>query len=511
MTDNIHSAYERLLNRTKDLIVLSSAQSVIHWDMETMMPPRAVEQRSQQLALLSRISHKMSTAPKTGKLLNEILKRPQHDSLSEVEKRNVHLIKKNYDEQTALPEKLVSDIAKQQAITVNTWKKAKKAKNFAVLKPELEKLAGLNKQVAQILMQVKETATPYDALLDGYESKITADAIAATFSQLQQGLVKLLEKIQSSQKQPDTSILRICIPVEKQREIAQALTKTLGYDTASPTAGGRIDETEHPFTSGYYDDVRVTTHYHLDNYASSIFSVLHETGHAIYEQNLNPDGKYQPAGAPCSFGIHESQSRLYENIIGRSEEFWTHMLPKLKRIAAPALADVGLTQFVHAINKVEPSKIRIEADEVTYSLHVIIRFQIEADIFSDKISVSELPETWNQKYKEQLGVNVANDSEGVMQDTHWASGLYGYFPTYALGNIYSGQLLAALGRDIQDWRSQLAQGSLEGIRVWLTKNVHSQGDLYDPADLMQKITGRELDAEPYLGYLREKYGVLYGF
>jgi carboxypeptidase Taq len=511
MPTNINSLYKKLLTRTKDLIVLSSAQSVIHWDMETMMPPKAVEQRSQQLALLSRISHKMSTAPEIGKRLNAILTSSQYDALGEVEKRNVHLIKKNYDEQTALPEKLVAEIAKQQAITVNTWKKAKKAQNFATLKPELEKLVALSKQAAQKLMRVKETATPYDALLDSYEPKMTTDAIATTFNQLHQGLAQLLEKIQDSQNQPNTSILHISISAGKQRKIAQALTQTLGYDTTSPTAAGRIDETEHPFTCGYYDDVRVTTHYYPDNYASSIFSVLHESGHAIYEQNLNPEWKYQPAGSPCSFGIHESQSRLYENIIGRSKEFWTHMLPTLKQIAAPALANVSLSQFVHAINKVEPSKIRIEADEVTYNLHVVIRFQMEKDLFADKIAVNELPEIWNQKYAEQLGVKVENDSEGAMQDTHWASGLYGYFPTYALGNIYSGQLLATLAREIHNWRSQLAQGNLKNIKTWLTKNVHSYGDLYDPAELIWKITGKKLDAEPYLEYLREKYSGLYGF
>jgi carboxypeptidase Taq len=511
MTHNISSDYQKLLTRAKDLIVLSSAGAIIQWDMETKMPPKAVEQRSQQLALLSRIGHKMSTAPEIGKLLNAVTTSSQYGSLNELEKRNIYLIKKNYDEQTALPENLVSEIAKQQAITVNTWKKAKKAKNFALLKPELEKLVALSKQAAEILMKVKQTSTPYDAFLDDYESKMTADAIGVTFNQLKQGLAALLEKIQNSQNQPDTSILRIPIPVEKQRKISQALAQTLGYDTASPSAGGRIDETEHPFTSGYYDDVRVTTHYYLDNYDSAIFSVLHETGHALYEQNLNPDWKYQPAGSPCSFGIHESQSRLYENIIGRSKEFWTYMLPKLKQIAAPALANVSLSQFVHAINKVEPSKIRIEADEVTYNLHVIIRFQIEKDLFAGKIAVAELPDVWNQKYAEHLGVKVENDSEGVMQDTHWASGLYGYFPTYALGNIYSGQLLAALARDMPDWRQRIARGNLEDMRVWLTKNVHSQGDLYDPADLIWRITGKKLDAKPYLEYLREKYGGLYGF
>ena len=511
MTDNVLSEYKKLMTRTKDLIVLSSAGAIIQWDMETKMPPKAVEQRSQQLALLSRISHKMSTAPENGKLLNAILTNPQYDTLGEVEKRNVYLIKKGYDEQTAMPEKLVSDIAKQQAITVNTWKKAKKQKNFTALKPELEKLVALNKQAAQILMQVKETATPYDALLDDYEPKMTSDAITATFNLLQQGLAKLLEKIQNSHNPPNTSLLHIPVPVEKQRRIAQALAHTLGYDTTSPAAGGRIDETEHPFTSGYYDDVRVTTHYYPDNYASAIFSVLHETGHALYEQNINPDWKYQPVGSPCSFGIHESQSRLYENIIGRSREFWTYMLPKLKQTTAPALANVNLSQFVHAINRVQPSKIRIEADEVTYNLHVIIRFQIEKDLFADKTAVAELPETWNQKYEEYLGVKVENDSEGTMQDTHWASGLYGYFPTYALGNIYNGQLTAALEKDVPNWRQQLAQGNLGNIKQWLTKNVYSYGDLYDPADLMQKVTGKKLDSEPYLKYLNEKYSELYGF
>jgi carboxypeptidase Taq len=508
---SIRSAYKRLMTRTKDLIILQSAEGIILWDMETMMPPKAVEQRSQQLALLSRIKHKMSTSRETEKLLNAIAANPQYDALSEVEKRNVYLTKKNYDEQTALPEKLVSEIAKQQAITINTWKRAKAAKNFDLLKPELERLVALTRQAAQILMRVKETATPYDALIDDYEPKMTANTITATFNQLQQGLTALLMKIQNAPTQPDTSILRVNIPVETQRKIAKALTQTLGYDTTSPIAGGRINETEHPFTSGYYDDVRVTTHYHPDNFTSAIFSVLHETGHALYEQNLNQNWKYQPTGSPCSYGIHESQSRLYENIIGRSREFWTHWLPKLKQITAPTLANIKLDQFVHAINAVKPSKIRTEADEVTYNLHVIIRFQIETDLFADKIAVAELPEIWSQKYEEQLGVNVENDSEGIMQDTHWASGYYGYFPTYALGNIYSGQLLAALAKDIREWRNQIAEGKLENIKGWLIKNVHTYGALYDPADLMSSITGKKLDAAPYLGYLQEKYSGLYGF
>jgi carboxypeptidase Taq len=511
MPTNTRSLYKKLLTRTKDLIVLSSAQSVIHWDMETMMPPKAVEQRSQQLALLSRISHKMSTAPEIGKLLNAILISSQYDALTEVEKRNVYLIKKNYDEQTQLPEKLVAETAKQQAITVNTWKKAKAAKRFSLLQPELQKLVNLNRKTAEILMKVKATATPYDALIDIFEPKMTTTTITQIFNELQKGLTALLKKIQTAPNQPNTAILQHRIPIETQRQIAKALTEAVGYDTTSPNVAGRIDETEHPFTSGYYDDVRITTHYYHDNFTSSIFSVLHETGHALYEQGLPQEWKYQSIGSTCSYGIHESQSRFIENIIGRSREFWTSFLPKLKKIAGPSLARLELDPFVHAINEVKPSKIRIEADEVTYCLHITIRFQIERALFESKIEVNQLPEIWNQKYKEHLGLRIENDSEGVMQDTHWASGLYGYFPSYALGNIYSGQILTALAKGIQNWRSQLAQGNLKNIKGWLIKNVHSHGDLYDPTDLIRRITGKKLDAEPYLQYLQEKYSKLYGF
>jgi carboxypeptidase Taq len=511
MSTNIQTIYKKLLTKTKDLIILQTTESLINWDMETMMPPKAVEQRSQQLALLSRIKHKMGTSPETGKLLKSIYSHSQYDTLTEIEKRNVHLIKKNYDEQTALPEKLVAETAKQQAITVNIWKKAKAAKRFAMLKPELETLINLNKKIAEILMKVKDTVTPYDALIDMFEPKMTTAAITTIFNQLQKGLTVLLGKIQNSPQQPDASILHRNVPIETQRQIAKTLTDAVGYDTASPNAAGRIDETEHPFTTGYYDDVRITTHYYPDNFASAIFSALHEAGHALYEQNLPQEWKYQPIGSTCSYGIHESQSRFIENIIGRSREFWTGFFPELKKTADPHLSDLKLDQFIHAINKVKPSKIRIEADEVTYCTHIIIRFQLESELFADKIQVNQLPEAWNQKYKELLGLAIENDSEGVMQDTHWASGYYGYFPSYALGNIYSGQLLAKIQEDTPDWRNQLAQGNLKNTQKWLTKNVHSNGDLYDPAELIKKITGNLLDAKPYMKYLEEKYSALYGF
>lgn len=478
--------------------------------METMMPPGAVKQRSLQLELLSRIGHKMNTDPEIGKLLDAIHAHAEYKTLGQLEKRNLYLIKKSYDEQTKLPEKLVAELAKQQALTVNVWKKAKAAKNYAMFKPDLEKLVNLSQEAAEILMKVKETKTPYEALIDAFEPKMTSQTITLTFNKLLNGLKPLIEKILENQGKQSSFLPNQVVPIEHQRIISQILTQTLGYDTASSTARGRIDETEHPFSSGNNDDVRITTHYHPNNYASSIFSVLHETGHALYEQFVNEEWMFQPIGATCSFGIHESQSRFYENVIGRSKEFWVSTLPKIKK-AAPQLVNVDLDQFIHAVNRVELSKIRIEADEVTYSLHVIVRFEIERDLFAGKITVNELPEVWNQKYHDYLGVKILNDSEGVMQDTHWASGLYGYFPSYTLGNIYSGQITAAITKDKPDWRSQLSQGNLKGVDAWLKQNVYAYGNLYDPEELIKKATGKNLDSEMFLKYLRSKYGELCGF
>jgi carboxypeptidase Taq len=512
MPADLRSSYKKLLERNKELTVLGSTAAIVQWDMETMMPPKAVELRSEQLALLNQVHHKMSTAPAVGKLLDAILKHPQYETLSEVEKRNVHLIKKNYDEQTKLPAKLVKAMAKQQVLTVNTWKKAKAQKNYALLKPELDKLLSLNKQAADILMKVKETKTPYDALIDIYEPKMTAQSINAVFGKLQAGLEGLLDKIQNAQTRPDASIRGQEVPVEKQRKIAKALMQTLGYETPpSPNAAGRLDETEHPFTTGYYDDVRITTHYHVNNFGSAVFSVLHETGHALYEQGLPQEWKFQPVGAPCSMGFHESQSRLYENIIGRSQEFWTTMLPKIKAAAATSLSNLELDSFERAVNAVKPSNIRIESEEVTYNLQILIRFQIEMDLFSGKVGVDELPAVWTEKYKQLLGVTVENDSEGVMQDTHWASGLYGYFPTYALGNLYSGQIISRIQKENAKWQQELALGNLNSIRKWLSDNIYGYGNLYDPEELIKKVTKTSLKVEPFLVYLQEKYGQLYGF
>lgn len=511
MTASISSIYKKLLEKNRELTTLGTAIAVLNWDMETKMPPKGIQMRSQQLAMLSKIGHKMSTNPEIGKLLNQIFNHSEYSNLELVQKRNLYLIKKNFDEQTKLPEKLVVEMSKQTALSVDTWKKAKAKKDFSKFKPELQKLLDLKKQASQILMQVKQTATPYDALIDIFEPHMTSEVISKVFNELREGLVLVLRKCESSPKQPDTSILERGVSVELQKEIAKLLADFIGYNIVSPKAGGRIDETEHPFTTGYYDDVRITTHYYPNKFATSVFSVLHEGGHALYEQNLKPEWMFHPVGEACSMGFHESQSRFVENIVGRSMEFWSYFLPTLKKVTGKTLSDVKLQNFVHAINHVQPSKIRVEADEVTYGLHVIIRFNLERDLFADKIGVNELPQIWNENYDKYLGVTIKNDSEGVMQDTHWASGLFGYFPSYALGNIYSGQLLACMETTIDDWKTQIGKGNFQNVKHWLTENVHSHGNLYNPPELIKKITGNELKVEPFLKYLKQKYSQLYEF
>lgn len=501
--------YKKLMAKYKEIKILESTEAIIKWDMETKMPPKGINQRSEQLAMLSSIKHKMITAPVIGILLKKIERNQDH--LDEIKKRNIYLIRKNYNEQTKIPVDIVRKIAKQRALTIDSWKKAKISNNFSIFQPQLEKLFKLKKKVADILMNVKKTDSPYDALIDFYEPNITSKAITKIFNNLKVGLLSLIEKCHIVQKKQTTSILKRRIPLDIQRRISNSIAKYLEYDVNSDKAGGRIDETEHPFTIGYYDDVRVTTHYYEDNFKSSIFSMLHECGHAIYKQNIKPEWRYQPVGAACSTGFHESQSRFIENIVGRSKDFWIYFLPKLKEIVGKLLSDVDLEAFVFNINLVKPSKIRVDADEVTYCIHIITRFEIESDLMNNRITVSDLPEVWNKKYKDYLNVDVKNDSEGVLQDTHWASGHIGYFPTYALGNIYSGQILSQIEKDIPDWKSQIANGKFNNVKKWLIENIYSYGNLYDPSELIKKISGEEIKIKPYSNYLNEKYSRLYGF
>jgi carboxypeptidase Taq len=505
---NLNQKYEQLLEYNKELAIISSAGSILHWDMETKMPPKGVELRSQQLAFIQKTIHQKLTDPETGKLLDSIEKDPDYETLDQTAARNVYLSKKAYNEASKLPEKLVVDITKQQTIGVNVWKRAKAAKNWSLFMPELIKMKELKEREAELLMDIKGAKTTYDALIDNFEPKMTSEKITYLFNEMKIGLQKVLKKVLENQN-VETEFLKRDVPIETQEKIAYDMANFVHYDTSSDNAGGRIDTTEHPFTTGYYTDVRITTHYHKNQFMSSIFSVLHEAGHALYEQNLPQNWMYQPVGTSASYGIHESMSRFIENLVGRSPQFWGYYQPKLKELTGNIFQDISKERMLKAINFVTPSKIRIEADEVTYGLHIIIRFEIERDLFEGGLAVPELPEVWNQKYMDYLGVDIEDDSEGVMQDTHWASGLFGYFPSYALGNIYDGVWLTELEKDLPEWKKGVLEGKFLEVKNWLKSNVYSYGNLYDPEDLVKEVTGKGLVVQPFIDYLENKFTQIY--
>lgn len=497
-------AYNHLMEKYKDVAVLSSVSSVLHWDLETYMPPRGIELRSMQLAQMREIVHARETDPEIGRLLEGLEQSSTLDAMTEVQRRNVHLARKDYDRMTKLPPTLVKALAKQVPLTIDIWKKAKAKQDFSLYLPALEKIMDLTKQKATSLDPDKD---PYDVLMDLYEPNLTSEVVTRLFTPLKQGLKKIIDKCLTHGADFNHTFLHARVPIAVQRALGPKLCAFVGYDFER----GRLDETEHPFTGGLYDDVRILTHYHEDNFTSAIFSILHEAGHGIYEQNLPREWHWQPVGSAASLGIHESQSRFVENIVGKSPEFWAYFYPIVQKTVGEVLAGVSLEAFLQAINQVQPSKIRIEADEATYSLHVVLRFEIERDLMHEKLTVAELPQVWDEKMETLLGVTVENDAEGVMQDTHWAGGSIGYFPTYALGNIYDGMFLVALEKAAPNWRDSLAHGDISPVRDWMQSQVWTRGNLYDPLPLVEQVTGKAADPAPFLSYLEAKMARVYNF
>jgi carboxypeptidase Taq len=499
------------MGRYKQQYVLRTANQMIHWDLETMMPPRGIILKSEQLGLMDVLAHKILVDPQIPKLLATLEAESSLREMDAFQKRNIELVRRYYDQEAGLPEDLVEALAKQQAMTIVAWKKAKAAKTFSMYRNELEQMIALKKKAAEIMMGIRKTPTPYDALIETFEPGMTQETIAKVFEEMKAGIMRTAHNIQASGVKPDVSFLSYPVPVEQQRKISLAAMQFIGYDTTSPSAGGRLDETEHPFTTGCYDDVRITTHYHVDRFLSSFYSVMHEGGHALYEQGIPHQWMFQPLGSASSYGVHESQSRFVENMVGRSPEFLAYILPILRNLTKGALKGVRQDDFVKAVNRVEPTKIRIDADEVTYGLHIIIRFEIERELFVGKIGVDDLPAVWNEKYEKYLGLKIENDSEGVMQDTHWAGGAFGYFPSYAMGNIYGGMFLEKMNKDLKGWRKSVKKGDFSGVKSWLTTNVHSKGDTLDPAQLVKAVTGRDVEVQPFIDYLDRKFSKIYGY
>ena len=384
------------------------------------------------------------------------------------------------------------------------WIEAREKSDFALFLPWLEKIVALKKEVAE---RVGYEGAMYNALLDEYEPYARAEEIAPVFAQLKEQLVPLVEQITATGRYPARGVLDQEYPIEQQELLGQQVLADMGFDLEA----GRLDLAVHPFCAGTSrDDVRLTTRYSADWLPGSLFGTIHEAGHGLYEQGLPADAIGTPAGASVSLGIHESQSRLWENMVGRSKAFWMHYLPKLRALFPQQLSAVDLDAFYAAVNQVEPSLIRVEADEVTYNLHILLRFELECDLIEGRVAVAELPEVWNERMEQYLGIRPPDDARGVLQDTHWSCGLLGYFPTYTLGNLYAAQFFHQAHQDLPDLEAQIAQGELGPLKTWLNEKIHARGARATASELVEEVTGAKLSADYFIDYLWEKFGALYG-
>lgn len=492
------------LNELREYITkieeLDRVAALIYWDMKICMPKKALEQRANTLSYITGESFRLTTGDKVKEFINYFL--PIIDELSVVDKAMIRNLKKNYEETKKIPEKRYREYSVVTALSEAAWEEAREKDDFKIFEPHLEKVVAFQREFAEYY-GYKDNK--YDALLGKFEEGITVKKLDEIFGELKDCILNLLDYIQNSNKKINKDFLNDNFSIEKQKELSLYLLNLMKFDMDA----GRLDETTHPFTTNFGNkDVRITTHYYERDLLSNIYSVIHEGGHGLYELHIKDELLGTGLAVGASMGIHESQSRFYENIIGRSREFIKVMLPFIKKMF-PNLKDVNEEEFYCAVNYVEPSLIRTEADELTYSLHVIIRYEIEKELINGKIEVKDLPRVWKEKYIEYLGVEPKTDSEGVLQDMHWSDGSFGYFPSYALGNVYGGQFLNKLLKDNSNAIKDLKDGDLTYINNWLRDNIHQYGAVYTPEELIKRVTGEELSTKYFIDYLENKYKDIY--
>ncbi len=504
MARNPADAYRELIRRVKEVAVLHSCASLLHWDQQTYMPPRGSEHRAEQLALLAGLAHQQATAPEIGELLAVVETSDLAADAGSAVAVNAREVRRTYDRATRLPQALVQELARTCALARDVWVDARRKSDFSLFQPWLGKVVALKRQEAEA---VGYKDVPYDALLDNYEPGETTRHLTALFATLREELVQLVGKIAASGKQPDLSILHREYPADCQETFGKAAATAIGFDFQA----GRLDVTVHPFCSGIGPgDTRITTRYNSQDFGDALFSILHEAGHGLYDQGLDPDHYGTPMGSAVSLGIHESQSRLWENFVGRSRAFWEHYFPLARQIFPDALGDVSLDAFYFAINDVRPSFIRVDADEATYNLHIILRFELEQALISGDLLPADVPGAWNDAFKRLFGLTPPNDAHGCLQDIHWSGGGIGYFPTYTLGNLYAAQFFARARADLGDLEGGFRRGEFAPLKEWLATKIHRQGQRYRAGDLVAAVTGQPLSHRPLLDYLRAKVGSLYG-
>lgn len=496
---------EKVLQHVRDTAKLESVMALLEWDDHTYIPSQGGGFRAEQVTMLSEIVHHRRTDPELGDRLRELAQQDVAKDRSTAEGCAIQCLLRDYEKHAKLPVDLVSALAKATTLGQQAWVKARSADSWEDFRPHLQEIVRLRREEAALLRS--PNGSLYDAMIDQYEEGARSQELTTIFALLRDGLVKLLQDIQSAKKPPTGTSWKRKISVHDQATISQWIASSIGYDFSR----GRLDETAHPFcTTLGPNDCRILTRYDEDYLPTSFYGSLHEAGHGLYEQGLPTEWYGLPPGCATSLGVHESQSRLWENFVGRSAEFWNWCGPQLKRQLGTCWSGVDLSQLFSDANLVENSLIRVEADEVTYNLHILIRFELEQELFSGNLSVEDAPQAWNDRYERYLGIKSSNFRDGILQDVHWSAGLMGYFPTYTLGNLYAAQMMQVAESQIGNLRHQWQNGEFRPLLDWLRVNVHAHGRRYTGTQLLQRIVNKPLSAEPLLQYLRSKLEVAYG-
>ncbi len=494
-----------LEKKLKDFLELKKqydhVTTLLYWDMETGTPKLGQQAHVDALTYFSTRSFEMGTSDELEQMLQALSEPEEYEALDDTMKFIVTRMKRDMDKDKRIPKDLFEAFVRAQAEAGNAWRDAKNASDFSMFAPHLEKMIEMRKEITGYTDPGKEI---YDALLDNYEEGMDTETIDHLFGDLKKELIPLVKQILAA-KQPDDSKFKGHYDVDAQKKVQNLLLDYIGFSKDA----GSVGETEHPFTLNFNSkDVRVSNHYYEEEPLFAMFSAIHEGGHAIFEQNVNPAYDNTVAGSCCYMGVHESQSRFYENILGRNKNFWLPIYDKLGELL-PQFKEITLDEFYHEINHVRNSMIRTEADEVTYCFHIILRYEMEKAIFRDHVPVAKLPELWNEKMKEYLDIVPANDAEGILQDMHWSDASFGYFPSYLLGSIYDGMYLEELEKELGSVDELLAAGKIGEITKWLNQKIHWYGSTRTPKEVIANVCGKEVSAEPLIRYFKEKYSKLY--
>ncbi|MDA1329585.1 MAG: carboxypeptidase M32 [Chloroflexi bacterium] len=498
----MHAKLDKLKTILTEVDDLDRASSVLGWDQEAYMPPGGAEARGQQLGTLQRLSHERFTSKEVGNLLDELQKSIGDFDPDSDEARLIKVAARLYARETKVPSEMVTEKAEMTSLASQAWQKARAASDFSMFEPHLEKVLDWSRRYAELYASYDHI---YDPLMGAYEPGMKTAEVKAIFEGLRPKQVKLIAAI-SEQQQVDDAMLHQHFPEEEQFAFSRQVLTAYGYDWDR----GREDKTTHPFSTNLgYGDQRITVRVSEDYFNSYLFAALHEAGHALYEQGVPKELARSPLYGGASLAIHESQSRMWENLVGRSLPFWTHFFSKLQELFPEQLAKVNVEDFYRAINRVSPSYIRVEADEATYNLHIMLRLELEIAMLEGSVEVKDMPSAWNERFESYLGVTPLNDAQGVLQDVHWSFGLMGYFSTYALGNLVSAQLWEVIHQALPDLESQISRGEFAPLHDWLRTNIYKHGAKFEPQEMVQKITGSKINGDAYIRYLNDKFGAIY--